>query len=96
MTETAHEKAKNLQILMLEGLEKFLPVKTVKICSEDSPWFHKKLKNIDRRQTREYNKHKKSVKWNKLNEMYLEKCAVEKEKYYKNIVVTAWDVVFKT
>ena len=78
MSETAHEKAKNLQNLLLEGLDNFLPLKNVRICSEDSPWYNQKLKNIDRRQKREYNKHKKSVKWNKLNEMYLEKCAEEK------------------
>ena len=79
MSETAHEKAKNLQNLLLEGIDNFLPVKNVRI-------YNQKLKNIDRRQKREYNKHKKSEKWNKLNEIYLEKCAEEKEKYYKNIV----------
>ena len=83
---TAHQKAEKLQNLMLENLNKFLPLKTVKICSEDDVWYNSKLKKIDRKQKREYTKHKNSKKWKILNETYLKNCKEEKEKYYKNIV----------
>ena len=86
LAASAHEKAQKLQQLLIDSLDKFLPLKTIKICSEDSPWYSPKLKKFDRRQKREYSKHKKSDKWNTLNEMYVEKCAEEKAKYYKNIV----------
>ena len=83
---TANEKAENLQNLMLEKINKFLPEKKLKICSEDQPWFSDKLRKIDRKQKREYSKHKKSNKWKRLNDIYLEKSEDEKERYYKNIV----------
>ena len=83
---TAHEKANNLQNLLLENLDKFLPQKTIRICSEDQPWFSSKLKKVDRRQKREYTKHKKSEKWKALSEDYIRKCKEEKEKYYSDIV----------
>ena len=57
---TAHEKAENLQHLQVEHLDKFLPLKAVNISSEDDPWFNFQLKKLDRRQKREYLKHKSS------------------------------------
>ena len=83
---TAHEKAANLQYLVLQKLNEFLPLKTSKICSEDEPWFNFKLKKLDRKRKREYIKHKKSKKWQYLNSKFEEKCSEEKEKYYINIV----------
>ena len=82
---TAHEKAKILQNLLMENLDKFLPTKTLKIGSEDQPWFNNQLRRLDRRQKREYAKNKKSNKLNSLNAKYLEKSDEVKEKYYKNI-----------
>ena len=70
----------------MENLHKFLPTKTLKICSEDQPWFNNQLRRSDGRQKREYAKNKKSNKWNALNAKYLEKSDEVKEKYYKNIV----------
>ena len=80
--ETAHEKADISQNLVMEKMDKFLPKKTVKICSEDQPWYSDKLKKLNRKQKREYSKHKQCNKWKILNEKYLEKCEEEKEKYY--------------
>ena len=57
-----------------------------KICEDDQPWISEKLKKLDRQRKREYNKNKKSLKWEKLNEAFLELCRYEKEKYYTNIV----------
>ena len=59
---TAHEKAESLQNLLLENLNNFLPQKTIKIGSEDQPWFSTKLKKLERKCKREYVKHKKSKK----------------------------------
>ena len=83
---TAHEKAAKLQHLVLQKLNTFLPMKKIKICSEDEPWFNFKLKKLDRRRKREYIKHKKSKKWHFLNSKFEEKFSEEKEKYYTNIV----------
>ena len=67
-------------------MDKFLPTKTIKNCSDDRAWFTNKLKKLDRRCKREYAKNKKSDKWNDLYQSFLEKCSEEKEKYQKNIV----------
>ena len=83
---TAHEKAENLQHLQVEHLDKFLPLKAVNISSEDDPWFNFQLKKLNRRQKREYLKHKSSDKWKKMNIEFLEKCAEQKEYYYQHMV----------
>ena len=83
---TAHEKAEILQTLLLENLNKFLPLKSHKISSEDQPWFTPKLKKLERQMKREYVKHKKSKKWTNLRGQYVELCSTEKSKYYQNIV----------
>ena len=46
--KTAHEKAQNLQDLLLTNLDKFLPTKTHKISSDDQPWYSLKLKKLER------------------------------------------------
>ena len=79
---TAHEKAKIIQNLLLENLNKFLPKKTIKKISEDQPWFTDKLRKIKRKLSREYTKHKRSPKWTALNEDYFEKCEEAQEHYY--------------
>ena len=63
---SAHDKAKILQSLLIENLDKFLPQKTIRICSEDQPWYTEKLKKMSRRMKREYTKNKKSESWKKM------------------------------
>ena len=46
----------------------------------------KSLKKLDRLRKREFCKNKKSEKWQKLNNHFHEKCKIEKQKYYNNIV----------
>ena len=84
--KTAHDKARNLQNLLMENLDKFLPQKVMKITSEDRPWFNQKLKNMDRRLKREYVKHMQAKKWKFLQTKLKEKCSEEKVNYYTNIV----------
>ena len=84
--ETANEKALNLQHLLLEKLEQFLPQKVVKFTSEDQPWVTAELKSISRKKKREYSKNRKSSKWKSLNNKFLEACKKAKKDYYTNIV----------
>ena len=65
--------------MLLENLNKFLPLKTIKICSEDQAWFTAALKKLDRRCKREYSKNKKSEKWKTLNQLFYEKCSEAKK-----------------
>ena len=84
--ETADEKAEHLHSKLLEKLELYLPEKTVKIRPDDRAWVTSEIKSLDRIQKREYRKHKKSGKWKRLNEKYVEKCKRAKEQYSENIV----------
>ena len=84
--EDGHKMAALFQELLLTNYYKCFPTKILKVCSEDKPWISKELKELHRSVKREYFKHKKSEKWEKLNQNYLKRCSVEKEKYYKNMV----------
>ena len=46
------------------------PEKNIKLSEKDKPWVDTKLQNLDRQQKREYNKHKKSDKWERLNKVF--------------------------
>ena len=83
---TAHKMAEKFQSLLMENFQKCFPIKMVKFCDDDRPWFSKSLKQLDRARKREFFKHQKSEKWIKLNQEFLQKCSEEKEKYHKNIV----------
>ena len=60
----AHDKAKNLQNLLFGNLDKFLPQKTIKICSEDQPWYNNQLKKLDRRQRENIQRIKSQINGN--------------------------------
>ena len=51
-----------------------------------SPWITRELKTLDRKRKREFLKHKKSLKWKKLNEDFSSKVASSKKNYHENIV----------
>ena len=70
----------------MDSFHKCFPLKTMKICDEDELWVTKSIKRLDRLRKREFDKHKQSVKWTRLNKQFEEKCAEEKKKYYLNIV----------
>ena len=84
--ENAHDKAEILQNKLLEKLDKYFPQKTLKIRSDDREWISQEIKCLDRRGKREYSKRKKSLKWEKLNKIFLEKCQKAKKGYAENIV----------
>ena len=81
-----HEKAARFQKLVMDNFKRCFPVKIFKVCEDDQPWFSKSLKKLDRLRKREFFKHKKSEKWEKLNKQFQERCEEEKVKYYENIV----------
>ena len=78
--------AELFQNVLMENYHRYFPTKSLKVCSEDRPWISADLKKLERRVKREFSKHKQSQKWSKLNEDFLAKCSVEKEKYYENMV----------
>ena len=84
--DTAHQKAEILHTTLLQKLDLFLPMKTIKIRHDDCPWVTSEIKQLDRLCKREYSKRKKSAKWTKLNEKYELKCEKAKQDYAKNIV----------
>ena len=86
LRENAHDKAEILQNKLLEKLDKYFPQKTLKIRSDDREWISQEIKCLDRRGKREYSKRKKSLKWEKLNKIFLEKCQKAKKDYAENIV----------
>ena len=61
----------------------FFPKKTRKISSNNQPFFTEKLSILKRKKQREYNKHRKSEKWTRLNVEYNEKLGAAKRTYFK-------------
>ena len=70
----------------MEKLNYFLPEKIVKFTSEDQPWVTTEIKDIGCRKKRLYFKHRRSPKWKVLNDIFLSKCEIAKENYYRDIV----------
>ena len=68
--ETPSEKAHTLQTMLFQNFLKLFPEKTLRISSDDQPWITHKQKILDRQRKREYNKHRKSDKWVKLDKLF--------------------------
>ena len=84
--ENAHQKAQLLQTGMMEKLDEYLPLKTIKIRHGESPWISSELKSLDRKRKREYRKNKKSNKWKRRNCQFLTKYKKAKQDYSTNMV----------
>ena len=82
----AHKKAELFQKVLMEKYYELFPIKVLRVCAEDQPWISRHLKTIDRKRKREFDKNKKSLKWEKLNKEFTEKAEIEKSNYYVNIV----------
>ena len=85
-SKCAHRKAEIFQHTLTGAFERCFPLKTFKVCNDDSPWVTKSLKKLDRLRKREFFKNKKSQKWERLNEAFLKKAEEAKKTYYSNIV----------
>jgi hypothetical protein len=75
-----------LQTELLEGLNKYLPEKTMTFSSDDQPWMTPELKNLDRKRKRQYHKHRRSNKWHNMNTKFEEKSDLAKANYYANMI----------
>ena len=83
---SAHEKALNLQNLLLEKYHLFFPEKIQRFTNEDQPWMSSFLKKLDRKRKRVYKKERKSLKWEKINKLFKSKIKEAKQKFYKNFI----------
>ena len=81
-----HKKAEIFHNILIDKFYEVFPMKTMKVCSEDRPWFSKSLKLMDRKRKREFQKNKQSEKWHKLNGAFEQKCEDEKSSYYHKMV----------
>ena len=85
-THDVNTKTNLLLNILTAQFKKCFPEKELKHTSDDSPWICDRVKKIKRLKSREYSKHRKSVKWVKLEEQYKSVLVSAKQKYYKNIV----------
>ena len=85
-THDVNNKVQVLNKMLLETFHKNFPVKTSKVSTDDSPWCNDKVKHLKRLKCREFNKHRSSEKWDRLNKIYKTAVITAKNKYYKDIV----------
>ena len=85
-THDVNMKTNLLFQTLRENIKQFFPQKVSKYTSDDSPWCNDQVKKLKRLKSREYNKHRKSTKWNSLNEQYMLAIQAAKRNFYKHIV----------
>ena len=85
-TESAHDKAKVFQDILVKKLDEIFPEKIRKIQSDDQPWISQKLKKMDRKRKRIYRKERKSEKWSKMNKLFKKEVKSAKANFYKDQV----------
>ena len=81
--KNVHEYANTIMNTLKEKTDEFFPFKTRKVSSDNQPFFCEKLVTLKRKKQREYNKHRKSEKWVRLNLQYNNKLDNAKKLYYK-------------
>ena len=84
--ETAHEKAKVFQDIIVEKLNEIFPEKVKKVNSDDQPWLNFKKKKIDRKKKRIYHKERMSKNWKKMDKLYRKEIKSAKAFFYKQSV----------
>ena len=80
--ESAHEKAKLLQDILLTGLDNFFPEKIRKFSSDDQPWVSHKIKMLDRRRKRVFHLERKSERWKRLDKVFKSEVKKAKRNFY--------------
>ena len=84
--ESAHEKAKIFQDLLVSKMIEIFPEKIRKIQSDDAPWISHKLKLLDRKRKRIYRKQRRSEKWRNMDKMFKKEVKLAKSHFYKQVV----------
>ena len=80
------EKAKYFHETMITKLNEYLPTKTRKISSDDQPWCSEQMKKLKRKKSREFHKHRKSIKYMSIEEQYKKAEKTAKHKFYKDTI----------
>ena len=84
--ESAHEKAQAFQTKILKACNEIVPAKTIKVSSDDQPFYNDKLDKLNRKKKREYAKRRQSDKWKTLNHKFKAKVRQAKQNFYKTKV----------
>ena len=84
--ESVDEKAEILHIMVLDNLDEACPEKNRKISSDDEPRFTDKLKRLDRKLKREYNKSRNSTKYKKLKKIFYNRIEEEQRKFKRDMI----------
>ena len=84
--ESAHEKAKIFQTLLVNKVNEIFPEKLRKLHSDDQPWICHKLKQLDRKRKRLYRKERRSDNWRKLDKLFKKEVKAAKSNFYKKSV----------
>ena len=80
------QKAELLHSMIMGAINLYLPEKSIKVASDDSPWYNQGLKKLDRRRRREYHKNRRSDKYFQLCRLYEAKKSKAKKSYKKNML----------
>ena len=78
---TPTEQAEELEKILNENLNKFCPVKEMRLGSQDKPFITAELKRLDRQKRREYQKRGKTLKYKSIKRKFDLKYREEAEKY---------------
>ena len=84
--DSVDKKADILQKLLMDKIDEFLPQKKRIISSDDQPFCSQEMKRLKRLKGREFQKHRRSLKWRVLNYEYKRAVIKAKRKYYKDII----------
>ena len=84
--QSAHEKARIFQQMLVSKVDGLFPEKTRKIQSDDQPWVTHKLKQLDRKRKRLYRKERRSQNWRQLDKMFKQEVKYAKTEFYKKSV----------
>ena len=82
--DCANLKANTLQNLLISKYYECFPEKVRIISNNDQPFFTSKLKDLKRKKVREYQKHRRSDKWKKLEKQYQNNLLISKRNFYRN------------
>ena len=84
--KSAHEKAANLQIKHAQIVENCFPQKTIRVSSDDCPWWTTDLQELHRKKQRLYRKERKSLRWSILEKRFQAKIKLSKKLFYSRMV----------
>ena len=84
--ESVDKKAEVLHNMIINKLDEVCPEKTMKISSDDRPWFNNQLKRLKRKKARIFRKNRSSEKYHALVNKYEEKVLKTKKNFKKNTI----------